>query len=245
MARRPPTASRTVPPAPAFPPQLAAANVPAAGIDVGADAHVVAVPPRDAPQPVRGCGACPAALEALAAWLVACARTPVALASTGGYWLPLFALLEARGCEGLLVDPQHVQQSQGRPPRDVQDCPWRQRLPPLGLLASACRPTDQGWGRRSDRRQRALLRTSAAQPSPHRQQALTQMHSKLPHVVSESTGVTGLAILRAILAGERDPGPLAQRRNAPCKHDEGTIARALQGHWRAEPLGALAPAMAL
>src|SRR5207244_6858734 len=100
MARRPPTASRTVPPAPAFPPQLAAANVPAAGIDVGADAHVVAVPPRDAPQPVRGCGACPAALEALAAWLVACARTPVPLASTGGYWLPLFALLEARGCEG-------------------------------------------------------------------------------------------------------------------------------------------------
>jgi len=245
MARSTPKASRTVPPAPAFPPQLAAANVHAAGIEVGAEAHFVAVPPPDDPQPVRGFGALTADLEAIAAWLVACAITTVALASTGVSWIPLFALLEARGFEVLLVDPQHVQKIKGRPTSAVHACPWIQRLHTFGLLASAFRPTDHVCVLRSDLRQRAMLLTSAAQHIQHMQKALTQMHIKLPHVVSESTGVTGLAIIHAILAGERDPGTLAQLRNAHCKHDEATIARALQGNWRDEHLFALAQALAL
>ena len=142
MARSKPKASRPAPPAPAFPPQRAAANRHAAGIDVGAAAHFGAVPPSDAPQPGGGFGAFPADLEALAAWWVACAITPVALASTGVSWLPLFALLEARGFEGLLVDPQQVQTIKGRPTSDVQDCQWMHRLHPFGLLASALRPAD-------------------------------------------------------------------------------------------------------
>jgi len=159
MARSKPKASRTVPPAPAFPPQLAAANVHAAGIAVGAEAHFVAVPPSDDPQPVRGFGALTADLAAIAAWLVACAITTVALASTGVSWLPLFALLEARGFEVLLVDPQHVQKIKGRPTSDVHDCPWIQRLHTFGLLASACRPTDHVCVLRRDLRQRAMLLT--------------------------------------------------------------------------------------
>lgn len=159
MARSQPKASRTVPPAPAFPPHLAAANVHATGIEVGAEAHLVAVPPRDAPQPVRGFGACTAALEALAAWLVACAITPVALASTGVSWIPLFALLEARGFAVLRVDPQHVQTSKGRPTSDGHDGQWLQRLHTFGLLASAFRPTDHVCVLRSDRRPRAMLLT--------------------------------------------------------------------------------------
>lgn len=245
MARSKPTASRTVPPAPALPPQLVAANWHAAGIDVGAEAHCVAVPPSDDPQPVRGFGAFTADLEAIAAWLVACALTTVALASTGVSWIPLCELLEARGFEVLLGDPQHVQKSKGRPTSDVHDCQWLQRLHTFGLLASAFRPTDQVCVLRSDLRQRAMLLTYAAQHIQHMQKALTPMNLTLPHVVSASTGLTGLAIIRAILAGARHPGTLAQLRNAHCKHDEATIARALQGTWRDEPLCALAQALAL
>ena len=90
-----------------------------------------------------------------------------------------------------------------------------------------------------------MLLTSAAQHIQHMQKALTQMNLKLQHVVSDITGVTGLAILRAILAGERDPEKLAQLRDYRCKHDEATIARALQGTWRDEHLFALAQAVAL
>ncbi len=192
-----------------LPPQLAAVNLHAAGIDVGAEAHFVAVPPSDDPQPVRGFGACTADLEALVAWLVACAITTVALESTGVYWIPLFALLEARGFEVLLVDPQQVQKTKGRPKSDVHECPWIQRLHTFGLLSSAFRPPDQVCVLRRDLRQRAMLLTSAAQHIQHMHKALTQMNIKLQHVVSDMTGVTGLAILRAILAGERDPATLA------------------------------------
>src|SRR5262245_37147658 len=90
-----------------------------------------------------------------------------------------------------------------------------------------------------------MLLTYAGQHIQHRQKALTQMHLKLQHVVSDSTGVTGLAIIRAILAGERDAGKLAQLRDDRCKHDEATLARALQGNWRDEPLFSLAQAVAL
>jgi transposase len=245
MARSKSKVSRVAHSAPAFPPPLAAAHLHAAGIDVGAEAPVVAVPPSDDPQPVRGFGALTADLEALAAWLVACAITPVALESTGVSWIPLFALLEARGFEVLLVEPQQVQKSKGRPTSDVHDCPWSQRLHTFGLLAGTFRPADHVCVRRSDLRQRAMLLPYAAHHIPHRPKALTQMHRKWPHVVRDITGVTGLAILRAILTGERDPGKLAQLRDDRGKHDEATIARALQGHWRDEPLCALAQAVAL
>jgi transposase len=128
---------------PALPPQLAAINLHAAGIDIGAEAHFVAVPPSDDPQPVRSFGAYTADLEALAAWLALCGITTVALESPGVYWIPLFELLETRGFEVLLVDPQQVQKIRGRPKSDVHDCQWIQRLHTFGLLASAFRPTDQ------------------------------------------------------------------------------------------------------
>jgi transposase len=245
MARSKPKASRPAAPTPALPPQLAAANLHAAGIDIGAEAHFVAVPPSDDPQPVRGFGAYTADLEALADWLATCGITTIAMESTGVYWIPLFELLETRGCEVLLVDPQQVQKIKGRPTSDVHDCQWIQRLHTFGLLASAFRPTDQVCVLRSYLRQRAMLLTYAAQHIQHMQKALTQMNIKLQHVISDITGATGLAILRAILGGERDPEKLAQLRDYRCKHDEATIARALQGNWRDEQLFALAQAVAL
>jgi transposase len=194
---------------------------------------------------VRGFAAYTAAREALAAWWVAWALTPVAMESTGVSWIPLFALLETRGFEGRLVDPQHVQTIQGRPTRDGHDCPWIQRLHTCGLLASAFRPTDQLCVLRSSLRQRAMLLTDAGQHIQPRHKALTQMTRKLPHGVSDITGVTGWAMLRAILAGERDPVQLAPLRDDRCQPDEATIARALAGHGREAPLCSLAPAVAL
>lgn len=242
MAQRKQKHSRSTSP---LPPQLASVNLHAAGIDVGAEAHYVAVPPSDDPQPVRCFGACTADLEALADWLAGCGVTTVALESTGVYWIPRFALLETRGFEVLLVDPQPVHRLKGRPKRDVHDCQWLQRLHTFGLLAGAFRPADQVCVLRSYLRQRAMLLTYAGQHIQHRQKALTQMHLQRQHVVSAITGVTGMAILRAILAGERDPGTLAQLRDDRCHQDQEAIAKAWRGQWREEPLFALAQAVAL
>jgi transposase len=242
MAQRKPKLVRSKP---ALPPQLAAVNLYAAGIDVGAEAHYVAVPPSDDPQPVRCFGAYTVDLAALADWLALCCLTTVALESTGVYWIPLFELLESRGFEVLLVDPQQVRKIRGRPKSDVHDCQWLQRLHTFGLLASAFRPPDDVCILRSYLRQRAMLLTYAGQHIQHMQKALTQMNLKLQHVVSDLTGETGMAIIRAILAGERDPVQLAHLRNYRCQHDEATIAKALHGHWREEHLFALAQAVAL
>jgi transposase len=242
MASRTRTATQATP---ALPPQLAAVNLHAAGIDLGAEAHFVAVPPSDDPQPVRSFGAYTADLEALAAWLVTCGLTTVALESTGVYWIALFELLETRGFEVLLVDPQQVQQIRGRPKSDVHDCQWRQRLHTFGLLASAFRPADQVCILRRYLRQRAMLLTYASQHIQPMQKALTQMNIKRQHVVSALTGVTGMAIMRAILAGERDPVTLARLRDDRCQHREETIAKALYGQGREEHLFALAQAVAL
>src|SRR5262249_50170625 len=240
-----PRKQKAVQATPALPPQLAAVNLHAAGIDIGAEAHFVAVPPSDDPQPVRSFGAYTADLEALADWLATCGITTVALESTGVYWIPLFELLETRGFDVLLVDPQQVQKIRGRPKSDVSDCQWIQRLHTFGLLASAFRPADHVCVLRSDLRQRAMLLTYAAQHIQHMQKALPQMNIKLQHVVSDLTGETGMALIRAILAGERDPVTLARLRDYRCQHSEETIATALYGQWREEHLFALAQAMAL
>jgi transposase len=177
--------------------------------------------------------------------MAACGMTTVALESTGVSWRPRFARLETRGLEVLWVDPPQVQTITGRPKRDGHDGQWRQRLPPFGLLASACRPTDQGGVLRRELRQRAMVRREASQPRPHRPKALTQRHRKLQQVGSDVTGATGRAMMRAMRAGERDPAPLARLRHDRCPPDEATIAQALHGQWRAEPRFALAQAVAL
>jgi transposase len=217
----------------------------AAGIDVGATEHHVAVPPTDDPQPVRRFGACTADLEALADWLRACGVTTVALESTGVFWVPLFELLEARGFDVRLLDPRQLRRLPGRPESDVLDCQWLQRLHAFGLLAAAFRPADAVCVLRGYLRQRAMLVAYAGQHVQHMQKALTQMNVKLQHVVSDITGLTGLAIIRAVLAGQRDPARLAGLRDPRCKQDEAGIARALHGNWREEHLFALRQAVEL
>ena len=216
----------------------------AAGIDVGANEHWVAVPGSD-PAVVRRFGACTADLEQLADWLAANDVTTVVLEATGVFWIPLFELLESRGFEVRLVDARQMRRIPGRPKSDIHDAQWLQRLHTYGLLAAAFRPEEPVCVLRSYLRQRAMLVTYAAQHIQHMQKALTQMNVKLQHVVSDITGVTGLAIIRAIVAGQRDPLELAKLRDDRCSHSEAEIARALYGNWRAEHLFALKQAVEL
>ena len=213
-------------------------NLNAAGIDVGAPEHWVAVPEDRDEEPVRRFGAFTADLYALAAWLQQCQIETVVLESTGVYWITLFEVLEERGFDVKLVDAHYARQVPGRK-TDVKDCQWLQELHTYGLLRGAFRPEDEVCVLRSYLRQRSMLVTMAARTVQHMQKALEQMNLKLTEVVSDITGKTGMTILRAILAGERDPQRLAAYRDTRCTHDHATIAKALTGHLRAEHLFAV------
>ena len=245
MPRSGPTAHRRVRD-PKLPPELRRVNLDAAGVDVGAASHYVAVPDGRDPEgcDVRAFGAFTADLYALADWLTRCGIETVAMESTGVYWIPLFELLSERGFAVKLVDPRQFKSVPGRK-TDVLDCQWIQQLHTFGLLSAAFRPDNEIGVLRSYLRQRAMLVTYASYHIQHMQKALEQMNLKLAHVVSDITGVTGMAIIRAILDGQRDPHELAKLRDRRCKTDEATIARALEGTWRAEHLFELRQAVEL
>ncbi len=227
-----------------LPKHLQHINLNAAGIDVGAEFHYVAVPiDRDA-QPVRRFAAFTEDLHQLADWLRQCGIETVVLESTGVYWIPVFEILEAAGFEVLLVDARHVKNVSGRK-SDVLDCQWLQQLHTYGLLRGAFRPADHMVVLRSYLRQRAMLVEYAAAHIQHMQKALQQMNLLLKNVVSDIVGVTGLKIIRAILAGERDPEVLAQYRDYRCKHSAAEIAKSLVGNYREEHLFALEQALTL
>lgn len=238
------------------PEPLRVTNPHAAGIDVHSEQHWVAVSPEQAPPPatdhpphlpahVRAFGACTADLERLADWLTECHVTTVAMESTGVYWIALFELLERRGFEVYLVDPRQTKHAPGRPKSDVLDCQWIQRLHSYGLLTASFRPNDQVVVLRGYLRQRQMLIQYAGSHIQHMQKALEEMNVKLTEVVSDVVGVTGLAIIQAILRGERDPRKLAKLRNERCRRTEAEIARALYGNWRDEHLFALGQALDL
>ena len=226
------------------PPQFHAVNPYAAGIDIGAEAHYVAVPEQCATPSVRRFATFTEDLYQLADWLHQCRIETVVMESTGVYWIPLFEILEARGFEVLLVDARRVKNVSGRK-SDVLDCQWLQQFHTYGLLQGAFRPADQIVVLRSYLRQRAMLIQYAAAHVQHMQKALQQMNLLLYNVVSDIVGVTGLKIIRAILTGERNPQVLAQHRDYRCKHSEAEIAKSLVGNYREEHLFALQQALTL
>jgi transposase len=167
------------------------------------------------------------------------------MASTGVSWIPLYDLLEAEGFAVLLVDPRQGQRAPNRPKTDVHDGQWIQRLHRLGLLTAAFRPAEQIRIWRSSQRHRAHLIEDAGRHLQRIAKALEQMNVKLPEVVSDRTGVTGMGIIRAIVRGERDPQAFAKLRDHRWKASVATIARALQGTWQPEHLFALQQSLAL
>jgi transposase len=216
----------------------------AAGIDCGATDHFVAVPQDRAPQPGRSFRTFTADLYALADWLGQCGIDPGAMESTGVYWIPLFAVLEARGFAVYLVEPGTLKHAPGRK-TDVVDCQWIQQLHSAGLLSASFRPDDDSCMLRSSLRQRDMLVRYAAQHVQHMQKALMELHVQLHHVIDDITGLTGTRIIEAMLAGERAPERLAALRDTGCKNDAATIARALAGNWRDDHLFALQQAAEL
>ena len=224
-----------------LPKQLQHINLKAAGIDIGSEHHMVAVPEGRAEVAVREFSTFTADLNALADWLQQCGVTTVAMESTGVYWIPWFELLERRGFEVKLVDAGHVKNVTGRK-SDILDCQWIQQLHTYGLLAGAFRPADEICVLRSYLRQREMLTQTASMHIQHMQKALQQMNLLLHNVVSDITGVTGMKIIKELLAGERDPRVLASNRNKQCHN---TIAKSLVGNYREEHLFALRQAVDL
>ncbi len=184
----------------------------AAGADVGATQIFVAVPPDRDPEPVRCFDTFTTDLEALADWLETCGIRAVAMESTGVYWIPLFQILEARGIEACLVNARHVKNVPGRK-SDGADCQWLQFLHSVGLLRGSFRPDQEICALRSLWRHRDSLIQMASVHIQHMQKALAQMNLQIHHVISDITGTTGLAIIDAILAGERDPKVRAELRD--------------------------------
>lgn len=216
----------------------------AAGIDIGSGSHYAAVGPGRGDDAVREFGCFTDDLEAMAQWLLERGVDVVAMESTGVYWIAPYEVLEAHGLKVYLVNARHVSNVAGRK-SDVLDCQWLQQLMSFGLLRGAFRPDGDVCALRAVSRQRdALLREQARQVQ-RMQKALTQMNVQLTNVITDIVGKTGQDIIRAIIAGERDPEKLAKLRNYRVHASEAQIAKSLEGNWRDEHVFCLGQALAL
>jgi transposase len=208
-------------------------NLNAAGIDIGANQHWVAVPADRDAEPVQHFGSHTGDLYRLADWLAACDIDTVAMESTGVYWIPLYEILEARGFEVVLCNAQHVKNVPGRK-TDVVDCQWLQELHTYGLLRGSFRPVAEIAAVRSLVRHRDKLVQQCAGYVLRMQKAMVLMNVQLRTVITDITGKTGMSIIRDIVAGETNPACLARHRDRRCKATEEEITAALTGHYRPE-----------
>jgi len=216
----------------------------AAGIDIGAREIYVAVPADRDEHFVRKCETFSGDLRQMAEWLVHCGITTAAMEATGVYWIPVYDVLEQHGIKPCLVNPRNMKNVPGKR-TDFHECQWIQHLHSLGLLHSAFRPDGEVCAVRSLMRHRNDLVEMASQHIQHMKKALVQMNVQFQHVISDITGLTGLAILDAILAGERNSAVLAKLRDPRIQASEETIRKSLEGNWRAEHILALKQRLSL
>lgn len=225
-------------------PGLAVMHSNAAGIDVGNSAHYVAVRPDRDSEPVRRFECFTADLHRMADWLESRGVRTVAMQSTGVYWIPLFEILEERGFEVYLVNARHTKNLPGRK-SDVQECQWLLKLHTYGLLSNSFHPTAQIRVLRTYWRQRGDHIQAISMCIQRMQKALTQMNVQLANVISDLSGVTGQRIVRAILAGDRDPKQLAQLADPRIRASQEEIAKSLEGTWQPELLFVLKQEMTM
>ncbi len=206
-----------------------------AGIDVGNESHYVAVAPGSDAEPVREFGSWTADLTRMAEWLKSCGIQHVVMQSTGVYWIAVYDVLEKAGFQVCLANARDTKNLPGRK-TDVQESQWLLKLHTYGLLRNSFRPAEEIRMLRTTWRLRDRRVREAAREIQHMQKALTTMNVQLANVISDLSGVTGLAIVRAILKGERDPHRLAQLRNYRIQASEEEIARSLEGAWQEDVL---------
>lgn len=225
-------------------PDLKMVNPAVAAIDIGSTMHMAAVNPDVCDTPVRAFGTFTQDLHDLADWFEACGVTSVAMESTGVYWIPAFEVLEARGFDVILVNARYAKNVPGRK-TDVSDAGWLRQLHSYGLLRGSFRPEAEIATLRAYLRQRERLVEYAAAHIQHMQKALMEMNLQLHHVVSDITGATGMRIIRAIVAGERDPEVLAAFRDIRCHSTIEVIKAALVGNDRDEHIFGLTQSLEL
>lgn len=218
-----------------LPNQLSQMNPFAAGIDIGCHSHFVAAPIASGEIEVKEFLSITSQLHVMSTWLKECKVTSVVMESTGVYWIPLYELLESEGFEVKLVNARHVKNVTGRK-TDVVDCQWLQQLHTCGLLSGAFRPQDKILPLRAYTREKQLIIININTHIARMHKALATMNIKLSSVLSDITGLTGMQIIRAIVAGERDPAKLAMFRNERCKKNIKDIEEALRGNFREEHL---------
>jgi transposase len=207
----------------------------AAGIDIGNESHYVAVPPTRDSESVRRFGCTTAELKEMADWLKQCGIRTVAMQSTGVYWIAVYDILEEVGLEVYLVNARETKNLPGRK-SDVQESQWLMKLHTYGLLRNSFRPSQEIRTLRTYWRQRNDLVRAAGRHIQRIQKAMTQMNIQLANVLSDVSGMTGQAIIKAILEGERDPQKLAEFRDARVKASKEEVARSLEGHWQEDLL---------
>ena len=212
----------------------------AAGIDIGSRSHFVAIPSGE----VREFSAFTCSLKMIASWLKESGVETVAMESTGTYWVPLFELLDSEGLDVNLVDARQAKNMPGRK-SDVMDCQWLQELHSFGLLTSAFRPKDEICKLRALVRQKTNLTRSSSREIQHIQKALDQMNIKLRKVLSSVTSVTGLKIIRDIIAGERDPNKLAKHKTKRSRCTDEDMVSSLDGNYREEHIFVLEQSLAI
>jgi transposase len=207
----------------------------AAGIDVGNESHYAAIPEGRDAQSVREFGSWTADLERMAEWLKSCGIRTVVMQSTGVYWVALFDVLRRYGLEVNLVDARATKNVPGRK-SDVQECQWLLKLHVFGLLRACFLPAPEIHRVRTVWRLRDQHVKEAGREIQHMQKALTEMNVQLHNVISDLSGVTGLAIVREIVAGERDAEQLAELRDRRIQASREEIVHSLQGHWKDDVL---------
>jgi len=216
----------------------------AAGIDIGSQFHVVAIPPDRAEETVKSFKSFTGDLHAMASWFLMSGIETIAMESTGIYWIPAFEILESYGFEIFLVNAREAKNVPGRK-TDFSDAQWLQKLHQFGLLRASFHPTSDIAELQAYLRQREKLLDYKAAHIQHMQKALMQMNIQLHHVVTTITGKTGMSIIQAIVAGNRDPQDLVKFRDARCKNSAATIRAALTGNYKPEHLFALRQSLEL
>jgi transposase len=206
------------------------------GIDIGSKVHYVCVPEDRSPEPVQRFESFTEDLERMIIWLKECKIKSVAMESTSVYWIPVYQMLEAAGFEVHLVNAKHIKNVPGRKKTDVEDARWIQKLHSCGLINGSFRPDDQVCAMRSLVRQRKRLTECASTHVLRMQKALTEMNIQLRNVITEITGFSGTAIIKAIIDGERDPIVLAKFAHPHLTNRRDMIAKSLHGDYRKEHL---------